>query len=500
MIQKDDGLSSIEMKSLKICTDLFQKLAQKNVIYCHWKSNRHLSLGLMGHTDLDLLIHAKDRKVFDFALNELGFKRIVCTPENKLPGMEDYLGFDEDTGSLCHLHVHYKLILGQKYIKNHHLPIEQFILENRRKMQGVYVPIPEIELLILIIRANLKFDILSLIFRNKTKHCQFFPDTIYDEFEFLLKDYNPGKFNLIVEASGLPLSAYRLGLFLEKIQTKSLSFRDILHMRSYLHARLKRFQRRNNLFLGNIYISFFSSSAIYAKKRFFGEKKKTLPGGGKIIALVGADGSGKSTLAKDLSSWLSWKVETQKVYFGIPKTVFYNAFSYLILILCIPARLNSISQDERCIHFINILINTLKARRWIWVAKHRLSNYSRSLKKSAGGEIVIADRYPLREFWSMSEPMDGPRIRRELKGRKCGLAEKEENIYRQIGEPFRIIVLKTDIQKLRSRKQDIDFDLHKEKSKAVNSLVELDSIRVIDANRCYRTVVLDIKKKIWEAL
>src|SRR6185295_15909928 len=45
-------------------------------------------------------------------------------------------------------------------------------------------------------------------------------------------------------------------------------------------------------------------------------RRRVLPQGGVLVALVGSDGSGKSTLTKDLSAWLSWKIDVLPLYFG----------------------------------------------------------------------------------------------------------------------------------------------------------------------------------------
>ena len=143
---------------LQVVKELLSQLKTLKIHYCHWKSNINLEKSYAGQTDLDLLVHKKDRDKFNIVISELEFKRIMSPPLKQFSGMEDYLGFDYETGKLCHLHVHYKLILGQKHIKNHHLPIERFVLKKLILFKNIYVPTPEVELLLLIIRANLKFD------------------------------------------------------------------------------------------------------------------------------------------------------------------------------------------------------------------------------------------------------------------------------------------------------------------------------------------------------
>ena len=124
--------------------------------------------------------------------------------------------------------------------------------------------------------------------------------------------------------------------------------------------------------------------------------------GGDIVLLHGELGSGKTTLSKDITRWLSWKVETDRVYFGAPKNIVYKLFSRFVSLMRIFKGKG-----------IYCLSNKLSALKWICVSKKRQKLYIDCLKKQDDGEIVIADRFPLQEFHSMSRPMDGPRIRKE---------------------------------------------------------------------------------------
>jgi len=474
---------------LRICALLFDKLAQDDVLYCHWKSNGNLHESLSGQTDLDLLISEECRENFNAILAGLCFKRLLSPPEKQFPGMEDYLGFDKETGKLCHLHVHYNLILGHKYVKDLHLPIEDFVLANRRNIYGVYVPSAEVELLLLVIRANLKSDLLGLLSGITRKDSFLFPKSIFKEFELLLRDYKKDIFERIVSESDLSLSPSVLSRFIEKISNKNLLFQDLLSMRSYLIKSLGSYRRNSLSIYGYKYLPFFLSSWFYAKKTILGTKKKSRPGNGRIFALVGADGSGKTTLSKDITRWLSWKVETDRVYFGAPKNIVYKLFSRFVSLMRIFKGKG-----------IYCLSNKLSALKWIWVSKKRQKLYIDCLKKQDDGEIVIADRFPLQEFHSMSRPMDGPRIRKENRGRDSSLAVLEEMHYSQIKLPSLVCVIKTDIQQLRRRRASRPDSFHKEKAEAVDSIVNRDGLSVIDGNRPYQEVLLDMKTKIWEIL
>src|SRR5690625_595400 len=109
-----DGTKEISLP--KISRDLIKQLNEKNIRYCHWKSNEHLIPGLQGKTDLDILVHKKDYPLLIEVMAILKIKR-VQEAKTKIPDMEDWLGFCEETGVLIHLHVHYSLITGKKNVK-----------------------------------------------------------------------------------------------------------------------------------------------------------------------------------------------------------------------------------------------------------------------------------------------------------------------------------------------------------------------------------------------
>jgi len=59
----------------------------------------------------------------------LGYKRFIAQAWARYPGIEDWIGFDEETGQLAHVHLHYQLVLGRKYVKEQHLPWEELVLD-----------------------------------------------------------------------------------------------------------------------------------------------------------------------------------------------------------------------------------------------------------------------------------------------------------------------------------------------------------------------------------
>ena len=254
------NIRTTDILPLKICTVFFQYLNQKNIVYCHWKSNLHLKESLAGRTDLDILVSKKHREDFSIALHSFGFKQIFSSPIKCFPGMEDYLGFDSTTGEMVHLHVHYKLILGQRFIKNHHLPIESLILSNLKILDGVYVPVAEVELLLLVIRANMKFSFRVMVKNFLTRKNLSYPDDIIQEFLWLISDCNYNDLKRILNESALPINCKRLESFLEKMKNQNISMLDMVAMRFYMLKNLKKYLRepQSTVIIKSMFLRFTS--------------------------------------------------------------------------------------------------------------------------------------------------------------------------------------------------------------------------------------------------
>ena len=484
------------IEPVKICKAFFSALSEEEIRYCHWKSNRRLPKALAGATDLDLLIHPAEKTRFDQALERFSFKRVISPPEKRYPGTEDHLGFDYDTGKLIHLHVHYKLVLGRRHVKDYHLPIEGVIFDNLRVLQDVNVPCAEIELLLLTIRANMKLSLMSVLWAIIKSKTGPYPQDVMAEFGFLLRDYNEGRFCELLAASRLPLGQSILVPYINELGQGQPTIGTVIKVRSHIFSELKPF-RKCGTWVGVPRRFVAVLQTVPVARRCFPPQKKKMAEKGRIFAMVGADGSGKSTLTKALGEWLSWKLAVRTSYFGIPKTVSVWLVVHVAYFFRMVGRLNPFKTLR---HRLDSLAKEASARRWLFIAKKRLRIYTASLHFASVGGIVVADRYPLPAFQAMEKPMDGPRIKAEAGGQTNRLSDREEDYYSRIRLPDKIFVLQTRIDKLRERKGNVERKIYEAKAKAVNALEHSDIIDVIDANRSHSDVLLDVKRRIWESL
>jgi len=390
---------------------------------------------------------------------------------------------------MIHLHVHYRLILGQRYIKNHHLSIEETVLGELTMKDEVFIPVPELELIMLIIRAHMKVDVPSLI-----KQCirdlmctpyTPFPAHIEEELDDLISKIDIKRLKDILAQINLPLKDELFTEFIERYSGRTIHVHKVILDCCTIFSALKGFRRRTS---PDMYLEYCRRAFwdLPGMNRFRPLKRKTLPGRGVMIALVGADGSGKSTLIEDLEKWISWKLSVRRVYYGIPKTKIVKILQRLIYGL-----------EKFNFKGIASLLDGLL---WIHVARTRYMISLQAKDESAAGKIVISDRFPLREFHTMAQPMDGPRLRDRSTRWRYLLSSLESRYYKSIRIPDRIFVLKVDLDEIRKRKSDLDLDTHRMKVDAVNNLADTDVITVVDAGRPYEEVQLELKRLIWNDL
>lgn len=474
---------------LALCNEFFSHLNQQGARYCHWKSNEHLDRALAGKTDLDVLVHIDDKQALNAALAAFDFKEILSPDAKQFPGMSDYLGFDNETGEFIHLHVHHFLVLGQKYIKNHYLPLEDWMFSNLILKDNVYIPCPEIELLLLTIRAHLKVDAISLakhaIKDFSSAQYTAFPKEIEHEFHALIERSDNEKLVKLLAESQLPLDASLFQIFFQRFSNNELSALHLLIAQRNILRNLRHYRRSNSPIVHLEYARFTVSEWPIIRKLLTFKRKKML-GRGKVISLVGADGSGKSTLIKDINQWLKWKLTVNQYYYGIPKNSIKRVNYYLNRIF---DRLNLPDAKEK-----------LEIWYWLYVARNRVKISAIAQVNANNGHMVVTDRFPLKQFREMPEPMDGPRLGRNIKHADTIWAKREADIYNLIEESDIIFALQVDLEELRQRKTDLDIETHTVKANAVNSLEASDTLVLIDANRPYDEVLLDLKRKIWQAM
>ena len=150
--------------------------------------------------------------------------------------------------------------------------------------------------------------------------------------------------------------------------------------------------------------------------------RRTPTTGGKIIAFVGVDGSGKSTLAADTLSWLSWKIDVQKLYFGSGSSERSKKRKFLGELLRFFTSVKRLSakgkrktesspfnlpKSKKNLNEISVLGKLWLILWSVTVALEKRKKVSIAYRLKSRGYLVICDRIPQSMFNNVN---DGPML------------------------------------------------------------------------------------------
>ena len=481
---------------LNISKKLFSAWNDAGLLYCHWKSNEHLLPGLNGQTDLDVLLSLDDKVEGERLLKNLDFLKCQSQVGSRYPGVNDWLGYDSATGSLIHLHLHYRLATGHKGIKEYSLLWSDMALHTRilNEQFGVYIMEPNLELVTLYTRIGLKADFMTLY---QCRKGQFeLPSSTKQEVIWLKEKVDFDKVHSLVKTFFGNLSEAFYGILIkEKITAEDYqNLRKITEYTFKKCSSVKSFLRVRELFFYA-----YQRWGIRAKSEFGPVITKKVPYSclGVSIAFIGQDGSGKSTVTKEINKWLSWKLEAKKFYLGSGDE-FYNPWQKRL--------------QRKFVGRKDIVSKLLQS--WLPFSYQLASaKYVRKTIKSANrytrkGGIALFDRYPQDQFLGIN---DGPKIREMLlphvpnglKWLAKLYAAREESIISDAVKINPSLVFKLQLspeESIRRRPND-NIDVITRKHNIVKAL-EFPSSKVmeISAVQPYHEELNQIKQEIWKEI
>jgi thymidylate kinase len=510
---------AMERVGLAAVHDFIDALCREGIHFCHWKSNVRLEVSLRGETDLDLLVMREDGQRFREILYQHNIKPVLAAPGKRYPAVEDYLGFDPTSGRSFHLHVHYQLVLGEQFVKNYRIPLETQFLESAQPVHGLPIPAPELEIIVLSLRALLKYrdrDAVKDIFKIRYPGV---PDHITQEIYHLLEQCTLDDIEQTLAQLGDAVPGDVVLEFLSTIVEEPRAGYRLYQLRQRVRHALNKYQRQNRFQAVLTYLrEMWSRRGNFL--RFAPQQQMTPVNGGMTLALVGADGAGKSTLSKMLRKWLGWKLDVWSYYLGSKEPSRRSRTLYKVFRM---AR-RSHTELSKVLGESNPLCKTLaRVRETILYLYHlsighdRFGRYAQGMKKAMAGSIVIFDRFPLESLGSGDNfhLLDGPQITLDDTGdgtRVRGFwaeafAAAERALYRKMLPPDCLIVLEVDPDVSMQRKPDHERATIEKKSAAINLLAGLESlqssgVRVIhvDANQPLDMVVSQIKRELWARL
>ncbi len=285
--------------------------------YCHWKGDpQGIAAALAGSSDLDLLIDPAHAQAAAGALARCGFKRFVAPPLLREPDVEDYLALDLHTSRLLHCHVHYRLIVGEPYLKDYRLPWEERLLATRRPdLSGtIWVPEPTLELVFLWTRCATRLRLRDIARAVLGGACV--TPSVAREHDWLCQRTD----RAAVTARCHELLGGRATRAFERLLSGEITLGTLLRFQRAARAALGPWRRHGPL-SGRLLRSRRELTALIAKLTrprlgITGPVRRTRPGGGVMVAFLGSDGAGKSTLTRALAALLAPKLDVVQVYFG----------------------------------------------------------------------------------------------------------------------------------------------------------------------------------------
>jgi thymidylate kinase len=374
---------------LELITELHKRI-NDCITYCYWKSTDHIKATLRGDTDLDILICKNNVSRFEKEISSLGFKELKTVHLRSYPGIKDFIGLDNQSGKWVHIHAHYTLNLGDRWVKSYHLPIEREILKRRYfdNNLNIFLINPKDEMFLFRIRMSLKFLFpyrRTRVLREEEYLRKLIESLKYSENQYITTPLNE-IINSLDKIGNLPrnLQALRLRIGLK-------FFRRFNRLKFSIYSKLRMFYR--------YYIEF--------RRRVLSNYdvgRRTLSEGGLIIVLTGIDGSGKTSNVIALEKFLKIQLNTTRVFMGYGSSG-ANWMRRLIFTIYGKKRRKNIKKnisnnDERRITILYAI--------WILVCLFdKKKNLKKAMKARANGNIVLADRWPQRKI---KGTFDGARL------------------------------------------------------------------------------------------
>lgn len=479
------------MRTLTFIATFFEELEKNSIRYVHWKSNLNLHNALLGEDDLDILVHPEDKEKLLNLFQEMQILRGYSEKDSWQDSVVHYYGLDIDSGNVVHIHLHFALPVGFDYNKNYVLPVVDAVLNNKVKLQNVFVPLPEYEYIILVIRIMVKNGLIPFLLAHPKTQLKLLSGknvvtaNPIKEFNDLRTKIQETKLQLILERDFYFIDKE---LF-EKCESAILNkakLPEFLKINRRLKKCLSEFTTHNSFLSFCLSFGRLNSTrlkTVFNKLKSIKVKGTKVPeNGGRIFAFIGGDGAGKSTTIEAIYKIMARQFKTTQLHIGRPEKSFQG-----IIIRILYKLVSLINQKDLS-----------KALQYLAIAYDRKKTFKVALKKRQEGCIVLQDRMPI----SSVTEMDCPRIHEISGGRFKRVIKREQRIYNQIKGIDKLFVLKLDPQiALQRRPEDNAEELLKRSGNIWNNQWEKPYMFEVNTGVNNQQIVIrKFLQEIWKSL
>jgi thymidylate kinase len=492
-----------ESPPLSLLLEILKEFHRQNISYCYWKSSLRVHRALSGESDLDLLIGREDQHRAQAILLQRGLKLFRDVANRDHPAVSSYLGYDEPSGRIVHLHLHFRLVVGEALLKNYHLPWEAAVLSRAVLYPGLPIRVldPASEALLLVARAAFeesRMDPVAL--RNWAATRQKFEldrkalSSRLDRMTFqkrAAEAFDDDLADMVVNAvfCGRPLE--------RQVRLRRRLRKEFAAHRVYssAEARVRSWTRAVLWAGGGLNERVFHAPRPWSRRA---------PGGGRVVAVIGVDGSGKTTVVAAIRAWLRAEVDVMPIYFGTGAgrpSLLLLPFKMMVPLITrlIRTKPSGASHGRISDHAPGPLYSVLMM---VWaaaVAAEKRIKLRAAHRGASRGLVVVADRYPQNEDVGYNDGPLLPRLRyaprwlRRFEARAYMLARRLP--------PDLVLKLEVTPETAARREPKMDPGAIRQRIEGARHLV-FSGARVVsvDAERPLEEVIRSVKREIWSLL